>query len=664
MSNLAQTSFDAEPAPRRWTGWERFALALCPLLILEIWLRVFPDAFPGWAMAMPASATPDVGKPLNRFVNFLRHDEILGLFNVQELTRSLSGLLDYPIEFAEGVLRTGEGSLGIGPVPWTMLLAVGGVFGWRLGGWRLALLTAGSVFYFAAIGAYEDAMETLAVVAVAAPVAVLTGFALGLFAVRKRWFEKILIPFLNVLQTFPHFSYLLPVVVFVGLFGRAGVIATMIFAFPPMARLTIVGMQGIPPDVIEAGTMSGATSWQILRKVELPAARRALMVGVNQVVMSSLAMIVIASLIGTSGLGLTLRQRLRSLDIGVALQIGIAVVLMAITLDRLSQAWAKGEPQYRRELPFVRRFKYLLLAFGFGIATFMASQMFDSMSVYPRHWQLSFADEVDGFVRWMATSLPVESTKNWLLFNLLLPMRDAFRATPWGVGVVVVASIGWLMKGPRLAISAAVFPLVIAFSGYWFEAMETTYLVVAAVAICTTIGVPLGVWASATDARVRTVQVVLDAFQTMPPFVYFLPVIMLFRVSPAAVLTSMLIYPMVPAVRYTMLGLRGVPLDKIEAGKTSGCTSWQLLWKVKMPLALPEVILGINQTILYAIFMAILGTLIGGVGGLAGPLMSALGSSDIGNGTILGLCIACIGLTADRLITTWAADRKAQLGLP
>jgi glycine betaine/proline transport system permease protein len=82
-----------------------------------------------------------------------------------------------------------------------------------------------------------------------------------------------------------------------------------------------------------------------------------------------------------------------------------------------------------------------------------------------------------------------------------------------------------------------------------------------------------------------------------------------------------------------------------------------------MPLALPEVILGINQTILYAIFMAILGTLIGGVGGLAGPLMSALGSSDIGNGTILGLCIACIGLTADRLIRTWAADRKAKLGL-
>ncbi|MFT7475896.1 MAG: glycine betaine/proline transport system permease protein [Verrucomicrobiales bacterium] len=654
---------DARTSP--WlTVLKKMIIVLAPFGVVQLWRSTFPNSFPDWALVMPDAAIPNLAEPVNRFVDFLKEDEIFGLFNFRELTRSLSGLLDYPIDFAEGLLRTGEGSLGVGPIPWPMLVSLGGVLGWYLGGRRLALLAVGSILYFAVVGVWEDAMETLAVLAVASPIAVILGFSLGLFAVRKRWFEKVLVPFLNVLQTFPHFAYLIPVVVFIGLFGRAGVIATIIFAFPPMARLTIVGMQGIPPDVIEAGKMSGSSSLQLLRKVELPSARRALMVGVNQVVMSSLAMVVIASLIGTSGLGLSLRQRLRQLDIGEAFQIGIAVVLMAIALDRLSQAWAEREPQYREGLPFVQRYKHLLVALVLVIATFAASRIFESMHVFPDEWQFSFADQVDQFVRWMSTSLPVESTKNWLLFNLLLPMRDAFRATPWILGVAIVASIGWALRGPRLALSAATFPLLIALTGYWFEAMETTYLVVAAVGICTTIGVPLGVWASKSARRISAMQVVLDAFQTMPPFVYFLPVIMLFRISPAAVLTSMIIYPMVPAVRYTMLGLRGVPVDKVEAAKTSGCTSWQVLWKVKMPLAMPEILLGLNQTILYAIFMAILGTLIGGVGGLAAPLKVALGGADMGNGMVVGLTVACIGLTADKLITTWSAERKAQLGLP
>ena len=158
--------------------------------------------------------------------------------------------------------------------------------------------------------------------------------------------------------------------------------------------------------------------------------------------------------------------------------------------------------------------------------------------------------------------------------------------------------------------------------------------------------------------------IVLDTFQTMPVFIYLLPVIMLFRVGPAAVLTAMIIYPTVPAVRYTMLGLRGVPIDKIEAGKTSGCTPRQLLRKVQLPLAMPEILLGLSQTTLYALFMVIIGTLVAGIGGLGPLLLISLSNSDIGNGTIVGLSVACIGLTADKLTTAWSTKCRADLGLP
>ena len=612
---------------------------------------------------MPSWAIPDLPKHINRFTDYLKDDQFLGLFNFREFTRSVASLIDYPLDFSAGLLFSGEDSLGIGPMPWPMLVALGAVLGWYLKGWRLSLLTGLSIFYFALFGLWEDSMKTLAVVAVSVPVAGLVGFSLGLLAAKRRWFERILLPFLNVLQAFPHFSYLLPVVVFVGLSNKAGVIATIVFAFPPMARLTLLGLRGISPEIIEAGEMSGATPRQMLWKVELPAARRALMVGVNQVVMGCLGMVVVASFIGTNGLGLELKGRLGSLKIGEGLEIGIAVVLMAVILDRLSQAWAAREPEHRDEVPHLERFRFAYLALGLTMATYILSKVSDTFRVFPDDSSVSFAGTTDGIIRWAQEDLPVQGVKDWLLINLLLPMRDAFQATPWIVGVALIVGIGWALKGPRLAASAGSLALAIALSGYWFEAMETTYLVLAAVSLCMLMGVSLGIWAHHSERRMALIQIGLDTFQTMPSFIYLLPVIMLFRVGPAAALTAMIIYPTVPATRYTMLGLRGVPADKIEAALTSGCTPGQVLRKVKLPLAMPEILLGLNQTILYTLFMAMIAALIGGINGLGTPLLLSLTNSDIGAGSILGLCVALLGLTSDRLITVWSGDRKAQLGL-
>ena len=156
-------------------------------------------------------------------------------------------------------------------------------------------------------------------------------------------------------------------------------------------------------------------------------------------------------------------------------------------------------------------------------------------------------------------------------------------------------------------------------------------------------------------------QVMCDTFQTFPSFIYLLPVIMLFQVGDVAAITAIVIYAMIPVVRYTIFGLRGVPPQLIEAAITSGCTPRQILWKVRMPLAFPEIMLGLNQTIMFALFMVIIAAFIG-TKDLGQEIFRALTFNDAGKGLVVGLCVAFMGLAADQLITAWAQKRKEQLG--
>ena len=221
-------------------------------------------------------------------------------------------MIEWPLDFMQGLLISGFKPLGLPALPWVMIVGLAAVFGWWVKGWRLWPLAGGCIFYIALFGKWKLSMITLSVVLVAAPIAGLIGLFLGIAAVKWRTFERILVPFLNVMQSLPHFSYLIPVAIFIGVSHKAGAIATLLFAMPPMARLTILGLRGVPDEVIEAGVMAGCTPRQMLWKVRIPAARDMLMVGVNQVIMQCLAMVVIASFVGAKGLGQDLLFRLQS----------------------------------------------------------------------------------------------------------------------------------------------------------------------------------------------------------------------------------------------------------------------------------------------------------------------------------------------------------------
>ena len=650
---------------RRTKGWRMALLLVSPYLVIQVFHQAAPGLFPDFLSKLGEFRfLPDWA---NESLLYLKDEELLGLFNLKAFTRTVSGWLEWPLEVSEELLIAGEAPLGLGAVPWVVLVGLFAVLGAKLGGWRLALLGGGCSLYLAVFKVWDDSMITLSIVFVAAPVAAVLGWAGGLAAAKAKWFEALLVPVLNVMQSMPHFSYLLPISVFIGIGDEAGAIATILFAVPPMARLTILGLRSVPAEVREAGLMSGCTKWQMLWKVEMPAARPQLLVGVNQVLMQCFGMTVLASFVGTRGLGLPLLNYLQSLKVGKALEVGVAIVLMAIMLDRLSQAAGARRPEHvDLSKSWLQRHPFWLAGAATVIVGTALAQFSDHAKVLPKDWTISTAPFWEWIVDWVQLNLksPLGYFRDFMILQVLFPMRDGFGSLPWIGLLVLVAAVGWRFGGWRLAGIVSLFVAYLAFSGFWIESMETLYLVVAALIVSIAIGVPIGIFASTNQRRYASVQVVLDTFQVLPSFIYLIPVVMLFRVGPVAALTAIVIYATVPAVRYTMLGLRNVPGDIVEAAEMSGCTRSQVLRKVKFPMAFPEIMLGMNQVLLFGLLLVIIAAFIGGIDGLGDEILLARTEQAlVGEGIVAGFNVAVIGLTADQLITNYARQRKAQLGI-
>jgi len=192
--------------------------------------------------------------------------------------------------------------------------------------------------------------------------------------------------------------------------------------------------------------------------------------------------------------------------------------------------------------------------------------------------------------------------------------------------------------------------------------MVSVYLCGISVVIASAIGLPIGIWAARRERVHEIVQVVIDTLQTLPSFVYLIPVVMLFRVGDFSAMIAIVAYALVPTIRYTDHGIRQVPAPLIEAARAFGCTRRQILWRVQLPIALPEIMLGINQTIMMALAMLVITALVG-TRDLGQEVYIALTKADTGRGVVAGVCVAFIAIIADRLISAWANRKKKELGL-
>ena len=607
---------------------------------------------------------------------------------MNQFTRSASGLILFMIEFVREIFLGGvktivtfsgwdwatENKWARWPaLPWTVVAGGAAILGYALKGPRLALFAGGTFVYIAIFGQWEPSMETLSFVLIAAPVSVLLGLLTGVWAFRNKYVEMVLNPLLNVMQIMPHFSYLIPVVVFFGIGDHAGAIATVIFATPPMVRLTILGLKKLSPEVGEAGLMSGCNNWQLLFKVLIPTARRDILIGVNQVIMSCLAMVVIASLIGAKGLGNDLLIALNQLRIGLALELGICIVLIAIVLDRLSLAWADKQIDYFADLSFVERNKFSLIfgaVFVAGvvlawIGSFFFKEDFNYLYLIPHNKGITTQGFWQAGVDWVWDTFfyTLKGFNEWLIVEVLVPVKTAFLGMPVAATFVLTMGVGFIVGGTRVALAVGGFLLFIALTDWWDRALITAYLMTISVLISAFIGIVAGTLCAQHPLSTRIMLTVCDTFQTFPSFIYLIPVMMLFGVTDTSVLIAIVVYATVPATRYTIQGLLSVPPHLLEAGSMAGVNRVQRYLSIELPLAFPHIALGINQTVVFALSMVIIGALIG-TDDLGQLILKSLSDKDgVGNGLVLGFSVACIGLAIDQVLRTWAAQRKKALGI-
>ena len=627
-----------------------------------------------WAFKVPRDWRLPLKKEISAFMDWLINTADLGILTFYELTRGISWILEVPLNLATGIFATGilqgEGSAAVQltqPVSWLAVIGLVMAIGHYAQGWRLSILVGACFTYLAVFGQWESAMLTLSSILIAAPIGVVGGALLGIFAYKWRWFEKAITPVLDLMQTVPVFAYLVPILFLFGFGPVAAMIATIIYAMPPMVRICILSLKQVPVELSEAGAMSGCTSLQQLRKVLLPSALPSLMIGVNQVIMLSLNMVIIASMIGAGGLGYDVLSALRRLDIGGGFESGVAIVVLAIALDRLSQALAERSEHISSDVSnkgFVLRHPYTTASIVMLIAISLGATVIGWLQTYPDSMVITTGDFWSNLVKHINVNYfdQIETVKVFILLNILLPVKRFLLMLPWPMVVLGVALLGYQLGGLKLATLTFFLMLFCALVGLWDKTMITVYLCGISVLFAGLIGIPLGILGAENKTLGGFLETIIDTLQTLPSFVYLMPVVMLFRVGDFAAMIAVVAYSVAPAIRYTLHGIRQVDPQLVEAGVASGCTRWQLLTKIKLKLAMPEIMLGINQTVMLALSMLVITALVG-TRELGQEVYIALTKADTGRGIVAGLCVAFLAITTDRLIHAGVARSRARLGL-
>jgi glycine betaine/proline transport system permease protein len=624
----------------------------------------------------------------------------------------ISWTLEWPIKAVRFTLHA---------LPWSVTTFLFCVVAWAASGWKLAVFTLFSMLYMLVIGYWAESMNTLSLVAISVPLAILVGFAFGVWGFFSNRAERAIMPMLDVLQTVPSFAYLLPILMLFGFGTVVGLIASVLYSFPPMVRNTIVGLRGVPPEVIESGLMSGATPRQLFWQVRVPSSLRQLLLGVNQATMASLSMVIIASIIGgTADIGWEVLSTIRRAEFGESLLAGMVIALMAMVIDRITAGLAARSGDYDpQDKSLAQKHRSWIVAVLGSALIFVLAQIFGVLNDWPGAWELNPARAMNDGLSYLVVNFrdQIETIKKLAFFFVMLPAKiglqgavspftwgfaltmthkiayalgmvafagwAAYRKSvkaglailifailiyfgltglPWPALLLIGTVAGWRIGGRALGIGTALGLGFIVITGVWPEAMLSVYLCGIAVLISFVAGTSIGIWAAHNDTVSAIVRPFNDTLQTMPLFVLLIPFVMVFKIGEFTALLAIIAYAIVPAIRYAEHGLRSLPAPVIEAATMIGTTNRQMLWQVKIPLALPVMMLGLNQTIMYGIAMLVIAALVG-TNGLEQIVYIGLSDGDFGVGMIAGIGMAIIAIITDRMTHAWSRKRQEELGL-
>lgn len=607
-----------------------------------------------------------------------------------------------------------ERPLNVAIVGWAGVVALATWIGYALAGVRIAILVVISMMAFGYLGYWEDSIDTLIVTGISVFVCVVIGLPLGVWMSRSSRVTTALTPVLDVMQTMPSFAYLTPLALVFGIGVPGAIAATFIYALPPLVRISAHGLRTVSPTTVEATTAMGSTSQQLLQKVQLPMARRTIIVGLNQTIMAALSMAIICAFIAGPGLGIPIIRALTVLNVGVAFVTGLCIVVMAIMLDRTTVATGERSEVASRSGsdPRLRR---LILGVGGAVvlvAVYLSNQRLQLSQFPESDLGQTLADWVNDFEEWFVdvfggiTSWVSDAFTNWLLN----PLQDLLANTPWWlsagvllalailiggagspkgsrmvapvslcVGAVVAAGLWagdaidlswWLwwalivalfIAARSLQAGGAMLPTAICIAiifgvGLWHDSMVTLAMTLVATSVVMVVGVSVGVWIGRSRRAETMVRPFLDGLQTMPSMIYLIPALALFPPGRFLAIAAAILYASPVAIKIVADGIRGVAPTTVEAALAAGSSRWQVIRKVQLPMTKGSIVLAANQGLIFVLSMVVIGALVGG-GALGILVVNGFSQAQLfGKGLAAGIAITALGVMLDR-ITVHAAAR-------
>ncbi len=571
--------------------------------------------------------------------------------------------------FLQGLISQASFGRPVPLIGWLGMIALATFGAYAFGNLRVAVLTAAGFTSLGLLGLWQESMDTLALTVAAVLVSLLIGIPLGVYVGLSGAAERVVTPVLDTMQAMPTLVYLAPLTLFFLIGPPAAVIATLIYAMPPVIRLTALGIRQVNEASTEASRSLGATRWQILRTVQLPMAKRTIVVGINQTTMAAFAMLMIAALIAGPGLGQVVLRGLIRNDVGRAFTGGLGIVILAIVLDRVTTAASeRAEASFRSGAYERTRRTRRWLLIGGGVLTAVAvylSASFYWASIFPgptRGGVIGFTidDAVNAASNWTRLNLnDVTSTITAIVsYGLINPLQALIAESPWYVVCAVALAVTWTLAGARSLIVASVSLALLLASGLWESAMVTLTSVLVATIIVVVLGVIIGVALARSPRADLAVRPILDAAQVLPAFVYLVPFVGLFGSTRLTAIIAGVVFAAPVVIKIVADGVRSVPPAAVEAAVASGSSRWQVVTKVQLPLSRQAVTVAANQGLIYVLSVVVIGGLVG-AGALGYLVVAGFSQSELfGKGLAAGIAIVVLGIMLDRL--TQAAARRAQ----
>jgi len=565
----------------------------------------------------------------------------------------ISDALDWIVTFLQEMFSDAAFPRPVPEVGWLGVVMLAVLVGYALAGARIAVLAAAALLACGYLGYWQDSIDLLIITGVAVGLCVLLGLPLGIWMARSRRASALITPILDVMQTMPSFAYLAPLVLFFGIGPASAVVTTLIYAMPPLVRISAHGLRSVAPATVEASTSLGSTSGQLLRTVQLPMARRTILVGLNQTTMAALSMATIATLINGPGLGQPVLEALQINDVGAATTSGLCIVLIAIMLDRTTTAAGVRTEIAQRsgQDPRVRRILLGVLAVATVVAIWMSRQYL-RFAEFP---ETEFGNTVAEFVNTVNDAVvdairPVtQAVKDAVTYGFLNPLQSLLAESPFWLMAGVLLALAYLLGGVRALISTAVCVAIILGTGVWYDAMVTLASTLVATVLVMVLGLLFGVWTGRSRRVDTAIRPILDGLQTIPAFVYLIPALALFGPGRFTAIIAAVAYAAPVAIKLVADGVRGVSATSVEAAESAGTSAGQMIRKVQLPMARAAVVLALNQGLLYVLAMVVIGGLVGG-GGLGFLVVSGFAQAeDFGKGLAAGIAITALGVMLDRI---------------